>query len=503
MSIETRGIFPIETLEKILFYLDGKSLLRIRSVSSVWQEAIDDFITRFDSKSWKWLCFQTIPRNTLVNYLEVDVPSCLDQKIIERNNVDWTKLFKNHQNLHNTFKWGVAKKRCVNINLENDPVSCVKVTGNLFITGHFSGLICLWSADLGKMIDVYENAHTNQITDVVFGNIFGKDQYILAKDTDSSLDLIANHHFLISASLSGKVQARGMAISQKSPKTGEWLNGSGATWMLAEHKNPHVQVKLLRETLVIFSRENTINLWEVKKPRHYRKTPKFLPRICFRGPDHDPLFEGTLWPHHIWYGWRNFIVMTQSGKTLILKENIWRPARDQEITPGFTPVISRQEFDYDEHLPEESVEISKMFKISPSLPRKKYNQKIDLTQDVIWAKIFDDNLFVILNKKRQLLISTDGTDFSTYGPLKDFRKGHVTCVTYFANVFATGFSTGEVWLFFTKGPHDFHILDFDKPNVALKAGFDPITSLTLGLGLSKEETILIAGSEKVAFVFRV
>ena len=101
---------------------------------------------------------------------------------------------------------------------------------------------------------------------------------------------------------------------------------------------------------------------------------------------------------------------------------------------------------YDEHLPEESVKISKMFKISSSLP-----QKIDLTQDVIWAKIFDDNLFVILNKKRQLLISTDGTNFSTYGPLRDFRKGHVTCVTYFANVFATGFSTGEVWLFFTKG----------------------------------------------------
>ena len=119
---------------------------------------------------------------------------------------------------------------------------------------------------------------------------------------------------------------------------------------------------------------------------------------------------------------------------------------------------------YDEHLPEESVKISKMFKISSSLP-----QKIDLTQDVIWAKIFDDNLFVILNKKRQLLISTDGTNFSTYGPLKDFRKGHVTCVTYFANVFATGFSTGEVWLFFTKGQiiseQKCGILDSESANV--------------------------------------
>ena len=86
MSIAARGLFPIEILEKILFYLDGKSLLRMRSVSSVWQEAIDDFIRRFDSKSWKWLCFNTISKNSLVSYLEVDVPSCPDQKIIERNN---------------------------------------------------------------------------------------------------------------------------------------------------------------------------------------------------------------------------------------------------------------------------------------------------------------------------------------------------------------------------------------------------------------------------------
>ena len=127
-----------------------------------------------------------------------------------------------------------------------------------------------------------------------------------------------------------------------------------------------------------------------------------MPRICLRGPDHTPLFEGTLWPHRDVYGWRNFIVMTQSGKSLILgtEPNIWRPVDSnvQEITPVITN--RNIEISYDEHLPEESVEISKMFKISSSLPRKKPNQKIDLTQDVIWAKIFDDNLFVILNKKR-------------------------------------------------------------------------------------------------------
>ena len=152
-----------------------------------------------------------------------------------------------------------------------------------------------------------------------------------------------------------------------------------------------------------------------------------MPRICLRGPDHAPLFEGTLWPHRDVYGRRNFIVMTQSGKSLILgsEPNIWRPVDSnvEEITPFKTRKQEQKmsktvSFSYDEHLPEEWVRISKMFTISSILPRKKSNQKIDLTKDVIWAKIFDDNLFVILNKKRQLLISTDGTSFSTYGPLK-------------------------------------------------------------------------------------
>ena len=79
----------------------------------------------------------------------------------------------------------------------------------------------------------------------------------------------------------------------------------------------------------------------------------------------------------------------------------------------------------------------------------------------------------------------------------------MTSVTYFANVFAIGFATGQVWIFFVKGPLDFHNLDFNLPNVTLKAGEDPITSLDLGLGLSKEETILVCSSEKDAYVYRI
>jgi len=527
-----RGIFPIEILEKILFYLDGKSLLRLRSISSVWKQTIDEFIRRFDSKNWQWLCFQTISTNSLIDYLEVDVPAILDPKVFEGkpddgisfenfSKVNWETLFKNHQNLNCEKKWRGAKESLVNIDIENDPVSCVKVTGNLFVTGHFSGLICLWSVDQGQMIDIYEDAHTNQISQVVFGNVFAKDQYVLSTDMDLKLDYVANHHFLISASLSGRVQARGMALSSQCPDTGKLLVTS-EVMELAEHRNPHVQIKLLNKTLAIFSRENSINLWDIMVPSHYVKTPKklprFVPKMSLRGPDSCPLFEGILWPNRVAYGWRKFIVMTRSGKSKVLHNTgpySWQPVRgsDQDMTL----VIPRKEEQEQETCKNVSISSGDLFhtetvKMS-SLPTKKLfecfgiqsekGKRIDLFTNVFWAKIFHDDLFVILTKKRQLLLSIDGINFSACGPMKDLNKGHVTCVTYFANVFAIGFATGDIWLFFIKSPLDFHNLDFEEPNVTLKTGNNPITNLTIGLGLSKEETILISSCEQESQVFRL
>ena len=70
----------------------------------------------------------------------------------------------------------------------------------------------------------------------------------------------------------GKVQARGMAISQKNPETGELINISESI-VLAEHNcNPHVQIKLLKDTLAIFSRENSIDMWEIKMPVRYTES---------------------------------------------------------------------------------------------------------------------------------------------------------------------------------------------------------------------------------------
>ena len=81
--------------------------------------------------------------------------------------------------------------------------------------------------------------------------MFDKDKYVLSTDSDSNQKFIANHHFLLSASFSGRVQARGMAISHQDPGTGDLQNVS-EKMELAEHNNPHVQVRILNKILAIF-----------------------------------------------------------------------------------------------------------------------------------------------------------------------------------------------------------------------------------------------------------
>ena len=75
----------------------------------------------------------------LTDHLEAEVPSmpiAIDKKYFEKDvegkfdftQFNWEKVFRNHQCMRNEEKWSHCKKSYVNIDLENDPVSCVKVS---------------------------------------------------------------------------------------------------------------------------------------------------------------------------------------------------------------------------------------------------------------------------------------------------------------------------------------------------------------------------------------
>jgi len=133
-----RGLLPIEILEKIVSHLDGKTLLGMRRLSSVWKQMIDEFMRRFDNKRWQRHCFETIPTNNLIDYLEVEVPSmpiALDEMYFEKDVekkfdftiFNWERVFRNHQLMRNEKKWVYANKSHLNMALDNDPVSCAKI----------------------------------------------------------------------------------------------------------------------------------------------------------------------------------------------------------------------------------------------------------------------------------------------------------------------------------------------------------------------------------------
>ena len=131
MATAARGIFPIEVLENILSFLNGKALLRMRSVSSVWKETVDDLMRRYEGNDWRLLCFQSIPTNSLMDYLEMEVPATIERSYDNKDfdKFNWKTIFQTHQKLQNSIKWEYARKSYIDIDIESDPVSCVKVSG--------------------------------------------------------------------------------------------------------------------------------------------------------------------------------------------------------------------------------------------------------------------------------------------------------------------------------------------------------------------------------------
>ena len=191
-----------------------------------------------------------------------------------------------------------------------------------------SGLMCLWSIDQGQMIDIFENVHNKRITSILLADVYHKGPYLLTNDEDAQQKYISNHHFLISTSLNGKVQARGMAISYLSPITGN-LEGVSEALDITEHNSPFVQVQLLGHILATFSHDNSIVLWDIQIPERYPKVPKklprFLPRATLKGPE-SMLLMGALWPNKFGFWMKKLVVMTKTGKTQVLQaKHPWTP----------------------------------------------------------------------------------------------------------------------------------------------------------------------------------
>jgi WD40 repeat protein len=170
--------------------------------------------------------------------------------------------------LNNATRWNRSKKFSFEIDLQDNPVTSVRVTGDFVLTGHFSGILCLWTQDRGFLIDFCDFAHNDVITDMVVGDVFNKGPYILGREDQKDIRYLSKHHFVISASIDGHVHVRGLGLSNIDSSGS--LEGVSETMNLDQHSVPGVYLSLIGNSLATFSRDNTVTLWEISVPDHFR-----------------------------------------------------------------------------------------------------------------------------------------------------------------------------------------------------------------------------------------
>ena len=249
--------------------------------------------------------------------------------------VKWQKLFHDHQNVQFIDNWKrIRHFKRINVDIKTDPMICAKLSGDICVSGHASGLICIWSLKSQELIDIVDNLHNDQITDIALNDAYHVSPYVLIKADDS---VCANHHFFISASLNGKVYARGLALSQNNEVTNK-LEVVSESLELADHNCPHVQIGVFGRLLTIFSRENSISVWDIEVPPHFEKSakklPRFLPLHHLKGPD-SFLFMGKLWSNSFYPWIKKVIVMARSGKCLTM-QNV--ESNDRSMTWTWIPI---------------------------------------------------------------------------------------------------------------------------------------------------------------------
>lgn len=484
-------VFPVEVLERIFDRLDGTTFLTCRIVNRQWKLVIDAMFDRDGQNKYRKACLDSIPRNSLVQLvgqghgLENQTPphnkgSSSSSECYKLDNLTWVKwkdMFKHFQLLNGIDKW-CGKPRQVNqldIEVTNDAVSVVRQTGNVLLTGHESGLQCLWSfveeENTSLLMDIFDQGNYGLITDLALGNVFHCGPYDLLIQPDTFY--YSDHHFVISCSEDGRVFARGLSLCQ--PSNSNSYVKTCETLVLENHGNSYVTVKILGPLMAICGRNNLVVIYNISVPDHFErvvtKLPRFLPVHTIQGPS-EMLYTGTLWPNKLAFWLQKVVCVAQNGQAFTYSVGgATRTRRDQWDTfpnRGLTLVRPKSGGDCDGKLVQirsghlgTSVDMmtEPCVKLKQALGLINMQQQIHFNTCVQWAKIFHDDLYVLLTAKRQMLLSVDGVFYRTFA----LQNGQfATAVNYHANVLFVGTNSGFLMAYKTMDPVQLMVLDEQK-----------------------------------------
>ncbi|KAF2895254.1 hypothetical protein ILUMI_10920 [Ignelater luminosus] len=144
---------PVEIIERILYYCDGKTLLNAKYVDETWKNIVE-FLTQ-KTQIWKWCCFEEIPQNELVNYSE---------KYENYNDEDkWL-------NIYNTwYSWQNIKENVQFATFlcpaEIPRITYVAVSGNYIAVGSEDGRVKIYEKSWGLLHTArYQAVRITEIT---------------------------------------------------------------------------------------------------------------------------------------------------------------------------------------------------------------------------------------------------------------------------------------------------------------------------------------------------
>ncbi|EEC02212.1 hypothetical protein IscW_ISCW000670 [Ixodes scapularis] len=183
---------PNELLLKIFSLVDGATLVRSARVCRRWHDVVHA-ILEHGQTIWKMLCANEID-GEVVGELHGHVP----QRIIDSCgpagdgscSTDWFRLYKTwHFSKvlaglpHRTNAYPVARL---------DPVTCVKASRTLAVTGHSDGTVCFWDATTGAMIRLLPS-HKASVNDLALVDFCCRGPYGFGSFS-------SNHHHVVSCS---------------------------------------------------------------------------------------------------------------------------------------------------------------------------------------------------------------------------------------------------------------------------------------------------------------
>ncbi|CAN7993471.1 unnamed protein product [Ixodes pacificus] len=183
---------PNELLLKIFSLVDGATLVRSARVCTRWRDIVYA-ILEHGQTIWKMLCANEID-GEVVGELHGHVPQRIFDSCGPAGDgscfIDWFELYKKwHFSMvlaghpHRTNAYEVVRQ---------NPVTCVKASRTVAVTGHSDGTVCFWHASTGALLRLLPS-HDASVNDLALVDFLCKGRY-----GDSSFP--SNHHHVVSCS---------------------------------------------------------------------------------------------------------------------------------------------------------------------------------------------------------------------------------------------------------------------------------------------------------------